>query len=344
MESKILIIDSRSSNITTLTGMLNDHGYQDIKSTKDPRTAVDIYKVYQPDLLLLSLTMHYMNGFQVLDQLRQLGGDEYLPVIVISAGNDRESLLKALEMGAKDFIAKPFDSAETLIRIKNILDIHMLDKQVKENNRQLEKKVLERTRELQTVQIELIQRLFRAAEFRDNDTGNHIVRIGALTYELGLSAGLPAKYCSMLRDASMMHDIGKIGIPDDILLKPGKLDAHEWEKMKTHTINGAQILTESTSELICMAERIALTHHEKWDGSGYPLGLKGENIPIEGRITAICDVFDALLTDRPYKKAWPLEDAVGEIKKGRGAHFDPGLVDIFLEGLHKYVRIREMLA
>lgn len=339
----ILIIDDNSTNVLLLEKMLGIFGYNNIISSTDSREAIDLYKTYEPDLLLLDLKMPYLDGFQVLEKLNEIKEDDYIPVIIITAQDDKENRIKALKLGAKDFIGKPFDNAEVMMRIRNMLEIRLLQKQVKENNKHLKDRVKDRTRKLEGLQIELIERLLRAAEFRDNDTGNHVSRIGAYAFELGKLTGLSNEFCDMLMYASMMHDIGKIGIPDSILLKTDKLDKEEWETMKTHTDKGAEIMTESSFGVIQLAEEIALYHHERWDGTGYPKGLREDEIPIAGRITAICDVFDALLSDRPYKKAWPLEAVIKEIEKGRGTHFDPYLAQLFLDNIDMFIDIKDTL-
>lgn len=338
---KLLIIDDSYSNISLLEKMLKSHGYNNIKALTDFRDVIDLYKTYKPDLLLLGLRLSYMNGFQIMKQLNALKGPDYLPIIMITTENDTEYRLEALENGAKDFISKPFDYTEVIMRIRNLLEIRMLHNKSQEYNRKLEDNVKERTKELEDLQLELLQRLLCAAGFRDNDTGNHISRIGLYVFQLAKAVGLSQKYCDMLLHASMMHDIGKIGISDDILLKPGELNAEEWEIMKTHTLKGAQILAESSSEIVQLAAQIALTHHEKWDGSGYPYKLKDEEIPFPSRITAICDAFDALLSERPYKKAWHLDDVINELKKGSGTHFDPLLVELFLKNIPIFVEIKK---
>jgi response regulator RpfG family c-di-GMP phosphodiesterase len=203
-------------------------------------------------------------------------------------------------------------------------------RRVADENEILDARVRERTMELHDAQLEIVRRLALAAESRDEETGDHIDRISRLCYELARAIGLPEPEAELLRHASVLHDVGKIGIPDRILLKPGKLDPDEWETMKTHAEIGASILAGSESPLLQQAEEIALTHHERWDGSGYPGGMAREDIPLAGRICAICDVFDALLSERPYKRAWPREEALAEIREQSGSHFDPALVDVFL--------------
>lgn len=340
-DAKILIVDDNPTNILLLEKMLRISGYKNIKSTNDSRETFVLYSEFQPDMLLLDFRMPYLDGFQVMEQLNMFIEDDYLPIVMITAQNDPKLKLKALYKGVKDFIVKPFDHAEVIMRIRNNLETRLMYNEVKLHNRQLEEKVQERIREIQDFQVELIQRLVRAAEFRDTETGNHIVRMSMYNYELGKAAGLSTKDCVLLRHASMMHDVGKIGIPDYILLKQGKLNAEEWEIMKTHAYKGAQILNGSSSEMIKMAEQIALTHHEKWDGSGYPRGFKGEEIPLVGRITAICDVFDALISKRPYKQPWPKDMVVAEIKKGSGSFFDPFLVEAFLKIMPIIFKIKE---
>lgn len=267
-----------------------------------------------------------------MNDLQDAISDDYLPILVLTAELAAETKAKALCNGAKDFLTKPFDQLEVLQRIHNILEVRLLHKQVKKQNRDLEAIVKQRTQELADSRFEIIQRLGRAAEYKDNETGNHILRMSKFSQMLAKATGLPKADADMILSASPMHDIGKIGIPDHVLLKPGKLDKDEWTIMKTHVDIGVDLLSGSTSPLMLMAKNIALLHHEKWDGSGYPNGLAGKDIAIEGRICALCDVFDALTSERPYKKAWPIEDAVALIKEQSGKHFDPELVTLF-EGI-----------
>jgi putative two-component system response regulator len=288
--------------------------------------------------------MPVLDGFQILEKLKSENIDAFLPVLIVTAQNDYENRIKALELGARDFIGKPFDQTEVIIRIRNILENSLLHKEAKEYNRHLEMDVQECNKELQEAQQELIHRLVLASEFRDYETANHIIRISYFSYELGKAMGLSERELDLLLHASTMHDIGKVGIPDSILLKPGKLNQQEWEIMQTHTTKGAQILSGSSFEFIKMAEDIALTHHEKWDGTGYPQGLKGDEIPLVGRITAICDVFDALVSERPYKKAWSIEKALAEIRSNSGTHFDEVLVEKFFSILPVILEIQAKYA
>ncbi|WP_248927016.1 HD domain-containing phosphohydrolase [Paenibacillus hamazuiensis] len=325
-ESKLLIIDDQKTVAYILAKLLNEAGYDDVTYIHDPREALSTCEQLKPDLILLDLTMPYLSGFDLLELFKKEKSQQSIPIIVLTSDQDQESKLKALALGASDFLPKPVDRVELLVRIKNNLEIRY-------QHKLLEQKVAERTRELKETQIEIIQRLVKAAEYRDNDTGDHIVRMSMLCFHLAKAAGLPDEECELIRYASSMHDVGKIGIPDSILLKPGKLTDEEFAEMKNHTLIGGKMLSNSDTKVLQMAEEIAVTHHERWDGSGYPSGLAGEAIPLAGRITSICDVFDALTSIRPYKKAWPLGEAMEEIKRLRGTHFDPELADIFIAAL-----------
>ena len=281
------------------------------------------------------------NGFEVMEGLQRVQGDDYLPILVLSAQRDDKTRLRALESGAKDFVNKPFEATEILARIGNMLEVRLLHIQARDQNKTLEEKVAERTQKLEKTRMEVIHRLGRAAEFRDNETGLHVIRMSRFSQRLAQQIGLPDDECDLILNASPMHDIGKIGIPDRILLKPGKLTEAEWEIMKTHSEIGAKLLSGSESRLMQTAETIAMTHQERWDGSGYPLGLKGKEIPLVGRIIAVADVFDALTSERPYKKAWPVDDSASEIIKKSGVHFDPEIVSAFKETLPDLLVIKE---
>jgi len=327
LKAKILIIDDQKLHIGLLEDILRKSGYSNIKSTTNPQDALEFYQEYQPDLVLLDLEMPKIDGFTVIAQLREMTGEDRLPLLALSPGRSQE--LKALEAGATDFLTKPYEGIEVLVRIHNIIETRLLNNAVRNQNKVLEERVKDRTKELSQTRLDIIQRLARAAEYRDEDTGIHIVRMSKLCAKLGAALGLDAQQCDLILNASPLHDIGKLGIPDSILLKPAKLSPEEWSIMKTHTAIGAKLLADSDSELMTMAETIALTHHEKWDGTGYPRGLKGEDIPLVGRIVAICDVFDALMSRRPYKKAWTLDEALAEIKRTSGTHFDPQVANAF---------------
>ena len=351
LTSSILIVDDNPANVGLLEMMLSYADYNNVQSTTDSREVEKLYQDNDFDLILLDINMPHLDGFQVMAQLSgNLKGD-YLPVLVLTAQNDMATRLKALESGARDFVTKPFDQTEALNRISNMLEVRLLYNERIRQNEILETKVQERTIELQNrneelerTRLEIIRRLGRAGEYRDNETGMHVIRMSKCCQRLAAAAGFDETFSEMILQASPMHDVGKIGIPDGILLKPGKLEADEWEIMKTHVIIGADIVGEQNTGLMQMARSIALTHHEKWDGSGYPNGLKGEGIPIEGRIAALCDVFDALTSERPYKKAWPVDEAVAFINEQSGKHFDPELVVLFNEVLPDILAIREEFA
>ncbi len=344
LNAKILIVDDEADNISVLEKTLKLAGYTSLQTTTDSRKVKTIYQDFLPDLILLDLNMPHMNGFQVMDQLKDIETNSYLSVLVLTGLNDDETLLRALDSGAKDFINKPFDSHEVLSRIRNLLEVRLLHKQLKNQNQILEKKVQDRTKELHDSRLEVVRRLGRAAEYRDNETGLHIIRMSKMSALIGKVAGVCDSDCDLLLNASPMHDIGKIGIPDKVLLKPGKLNADEWEIMKTHSAIGANLLSGHDSKLMKMAHTIALTHHEKWDATGYPKGLKEEDIPFVGRICALCDVFDALTSKRLYKEAWSIEDSWAEIKRNAGKHFDPKLVKVFEQILPDLIRITKEYA
>lgn len=338
--AEILIVDDQPANVALIEKMLDIDHYSNVTSTIDSTQVEAIYREKNIDLVLLDLNMPVMDGYQVLAKIREIDPD-YPPIIVLTAQSDRESRIKALDLGARDFLAKPFDRVELMTRIRNMLEVRIMTNAMKNQNMILDRMVQERTQELNDTRLEVIRRLGRAAEYRDDMTGNHIIRMSRYSQLLGMAAGMSEQDAEVLLNASPMHDIGKIGIPDHVLLKPGKLDAEEWEVMKTHVDIGVEILSGSDSVLMNMAAEIAQNHHEKWDGSGYPCGLSGENIPLTGRVVAIADVFDALTTERPYKKAWSVDDAIEFLKEQKGKHFQPDLVDTFIEILPGILNIRD---
>ncbi len=341
--ASILIVDDQPANVTLIEKMLDIDGYSNVISTTDPTQVETLYLEQNSDLVLLDLNMPVMDGYQVLERIREIDPD-YPPIIVLTAQSDRESRIKALDLGARDFLAKPFDRVELMTRIRNMLEVRIMTMAIKNQNVILDGMVKERTQELNQTRLEVIRRLGRAAEYRDDMTGFHIIRMSRYAQALGLAAGMSEKEADMLLNASPMHDIGKIGIPDSILMKPGKLEADEWATMQTHVDIGVEILSGSNFDLMDMAVEVAQNHHEKWDGSGYPRGLSGEDIPLVGRVVALADVFDALTTERPYKKAWSVEDAMTFIREQSGKHFDPRLVDLFEEILPEILKIREEYA
>jgi len=331
LNATILIVDDQMTNILLLESILQNSGYTQIHYTQDPTQVVSLVKELNPDLICLDIRMPEINGFQVMGQLKIIQKDFFLPILVLTSEEDRETRLRALESGAKDFLHKPFDKIEVLMRIRNLLEASLLNRTILFQKETLEETVRIRTQQLKETQLEIVQRLAQAAEHRDNETGSHIVRMSHYAMVLGRACGMSEEACDILFHATPMHDVGKLGIPDRVLLKPGKLDADEWEIMKQHTVIGAQLLSNSQSPILQMGEIIALTHHEKWDGSGYPNRLAGEDIPLVGRICAVADVFDALSSKRCYKNPWPLGKTLQEIRSLSGIHFDPRLVEMFEE-------------
>ena len=330
LAARILLIDDSPSDVLLLETILGGDGYHDIVSVNDPRESVSLLRTYAPDLILLDLHMPHMSGLDVIHALRDEIGDQYLPILVLTADITAEAKARALSMGAKDFLTKPFDPVEVRLRIKNLLETRRLYLDLKDQNELLERKVEERTAELEIAKIEILERLALTAELRDDETGLHTQRVGRISALMAQTLGLKERTVEVIRRAAPLHDIGKIATPDSILLKPGKLTGKEWAVMKRHTKVGAQLLSNSIATTLQVAEAIALTHHERWDGSGYA-GLAGEEIPLCGRILAVSDVFDALTHRRPYKEAWPIERAMEEIASQRGRQFDPDTVDAFLE-------------
>lgn len=340
LSARILIVDDEPANLKLLDKMLQTQGYTNLVLVQDPREVIACYREGRPDLILLDINMPHLDGFAVLAQLKELDDPLLPPVVVLTAQHGRDYVLRSLAEGARDFVGKPFDRAELLMRVRNLLDAHLAHRMVHDQKGVLEEMVQLRTRELNETRLQVIRRLGRAAEYRDNETGLHIIRMSKYSALLARSLGWSEAQVELMLNASPMHDIGKIGIPDAILLKPGKFEPHEWEVMKTHAAIGAELLDGDTSPLLALARTIAMTHHEKWDGSGYPQGLSGDDIPQAGRIVAVADVFDALTSSRPYKKAWSLDDAVGYIKDNVGKHFDPEVVVHFLENIQEVKQIR----
>lgn len=342
--ARILIVDDEPANLKLLDKMLRAAGYEQLVLISDPRTVLEAYREGPVDLILLDINMPHLDGFAVLEQLQALDDPLLPPVVILTAQHDRATLLRALTAGARDFIGKPFDRFELLARVRNLLDVHLAQRLLKARKDELEAEVKARTHELHRTRLQIVQRLGRAAEYRDNETGFHIMRVSHIAVLLAEAVGWDACQCDLMLNASPMHDIGKIGIPDHILLKPGRLEPAEMAIMQTHTTIGAEILGDGDSELLRLAREIALTHHEKWDGSGYPHGLAGEGIPLSGRIVAVADVFDALTSERPYKRAWSVEEAVAYVREQAGRHFDPLLVQHFLDRLPAVLEIRARYA
>lgn len=311
-QAKILIVDDEPLNLKVLKQVLQDN-YR-LSFAKNGMDALELVKKEKPGLILLDVMMPGMTGFEVCRQLKSDPETNTIPVIFVTALAEEADESEGFAVGGVDYINKPISPALVRARVKTHLSLVHID-------------------ELKRTHLELIQRLGRAAEFKDNETGMHVMRMSHVSGRLALQLGMDPYFSEQLIHAAPMHDIGKIGIPDHVLLKPGKLNDEELALMRKHPEMGAKILDNSTSPLIKLAHSVALYHHEKWDGSGYPFGLKGEAIPIEARIVAVADVFDALLNKRPYKEAWPVEAAVAEIESNRGKHFDPAIVDAMLQCL-----------
>lgn len=341
LNARILIVDDQQTNVDLLEQILTEAGYTSVLGITNPLEVIDLYQAYSPELVLLDINMPEMDGFQVMEGLAKIEQESYTPILVLTAMQDEETRLRSLQSGAQDFLTKPFNNLEVITRIKNMVKIRILHKKVANQNVELERTVGERTYELYETRLEIVHRLGQAAEYRDNETGDHILRMSNMCMRLGIHAGMSNEDAELLLHTSPMHDVGKIGVPDAILLKPGKLTSEEWEKMKSHTTIGGRLLTGHASDLMQMAKTIALTHHEKWDGSGYPKSLAGEDIPLVGRITAVADVFDALTSRRPYKEPYSVEVALDIMRDGRGKHFDPRLVDLFLTNIDDFLLIKK---
>ncbi len=339
--NRILIVDDEPVNLKLLDKMLRAEGYINLVSISDPRQVREAYCAEPTDLILLDINMPFLNGYEVMAQLKELEDPLLPPILVLTAQTGKEFLMKALSEGARDFLSKPFNRYELLARVRNLLDAHSALRLMFDQKGILEEMVSKRTAEVVQSRLEIVQRLGRASEYRDNETGRHILRMSHCAALLARQIGWSEERCNLLLHASPMHDLGKIGISDTILLKPARLTDEERTIMETHTTIGADILSGSNNELLETARIIALTHHEKWDGSGYPCKLAGQAIPLEGRISAIVDVFDALTSERPYKKAWPVDEAVAEIQKLKGTHFDPELVEHFLTILPEVQNIQQ---
>jgi putative two-component system response regulator len=357
-DRSILVVDDEPANVLLLQKLLSSSGYQQVECTTDPHEVLRLYKEIRPDLILLDLHMPGLNGFEVMDHLAAvISPHDYVPILVLTADASPDSRQKALTSGAKDFLTKPFDADEVLVRVANLLEARSLHLQLRGHNELLEEKVKERTSalwsvigqleraqtDLRVAQEETITALSLAAEFRDDETSRHIERMSRYCGVLANAADLDVERTDIIRLAAKMHDVGKIGVPDSILLKPGKLTYEEFDIMKTHAQIGYEILGGSTSALAKTAATIAWTHHEKVDGTGYPNGLSGSDIPFEGRIAAVADVFDALTTNRVYRKAFDLPQSLDIMREGRGTHFDADLLDLFFERMDEVLTLKQEL-
>ena len=360
--SKIMIVDDEKTNVLTVRCFLEKEGYRSFISTTDSRRAIDAMIEHRPDVLLLDINMPHVSGLEVLREISNHPTLSHIPVLILTAATDPEIKREALDLGANDFLKKPVDPHDLIPRVQNALFVKLHLDHMTNQAAQLEAIVQERTAELFQSRQQLIISLARAAEHRDNETGNHVIRVGRYAGLIAKSIGWEPDQVKLLEQAAQLHDVGKIGIPDSILFKPGKLEPQEYDYMKRHCAIGKEIieplsekdfeiykshvtvgdsiLRNQSSPMLLMASRIAQTHHERWDGTGYPVGLSGEDIPIEGRITAIADVFDALSSSRPYKKAFSREKCFEILEEGRGTHFDPVLLEAFFSNSEEIIKVQ----
>ena len=354
LNAKILIIDDDVTIGDSLKELLIGEDYTFVRYLQDSRQAAEVYSEFHPDLVLLDINMPNANGFQVMEQLKQIEKDSYPSILVLTGETENTVRLKALQSGAKDFLNKPFNIMEALSRIRNLLEMRMLHNDLKNQNSQLEERIRERTNQLKEslghlnqshakikeAYLETIYRLTLASEYKDQETSEHIQRISYYSKLLAALLGLNAEQQEILFYASPMHDIGKIGIPDRVLLKKGPLDPEEWEIMKTHTTIGAEILKNSDTPILKAGHEIALNHHERWDGTGYPNKKKGEEIPLYARIVTIVDIYDALRSKRPYKSALDHATAMKIITEGdnivKPQYFDPKVLETFTKNAAEF--------
>jgi putative two-component system response regulator len=330
--ASIAILDDEIANVQLLQRILEPEGYENLTGFTHSLDLLEWCRKLPPDLILLDLQMPGQNGFEVIEELKGILPDfEHRAVIIVTSDGDRDNKRRALSGGARDFLVKPVSPVEVRLRVRNLLMTRCLHLELQLHNENLEQMVLARTSELNDARLEILDRLALAAEYRDDETGEHTRRVGRESARLAAALGLPVDYVARLERAAPLHDVGKIAVNDAILLKPGPLTEVEFLDMQRHTDIGAQLLSGSRFPLLQMAEEIALYHHENWDGSGYPFGLEGEDIPRSARIVALVDVFDSLTHVRPYKEAWSEEEALDHIEELIGKKFDPQMAKTFLQ-------------
>lgn len=328
-QMRVLLVDDEAANLVVLKGMLQRAGFRQVLSCEEPERTVELFDEFKPDLLILDQHMPRLSGTEVLGALAGHLPPSF-PVLMISADERFEVKERALASGASDFITKPFQATEVLLRVRNLLDAWRIRMMLEHQNELLEDRVRERTEALERSQLEMLVRLARAAEYRDDESGEHVWRVARGCALLADALGEPSERVELLMRAARLHDVGKIVIPDGILLKPGRLTAAEYEVVKSHTTVGHELLSGSHSPLMQLAAELALTHHERWDGKGYPQSLKGEEIPLAARVLAVIDAFDALTHDRIHARAISPAEAVAEIQGHAGSQFDPDVVDGFM--------------
>ncbi len=336
LQARILLVDDEPPNLSLLRRALVRAGYCNIFETSDPLQVPSLLLEHQPDLMCLDLHMDPIDGLDVLKQIAcQISRDTYFPILMLTGDSSAEAKQQALHLGAKDFLTKPFDIQEVLLRIHNLLVPRFLHLHLQNQNEFLEVRVQARTRALEEARLEIIERLGRAAEYRDDNTGQHVRRVGRAAGLLAGAIGLDSAAVELIHRAAPLHDVGKIGIPDEVLLKPDKLTPAEFDLMKRHTTIGADILSGGNSDMMRIAEQVALNHHEWWNGTGYPGGKVGGDIPLAARIVGLTDAFDALSHNRPYRSAWPLPRVMRWVREQSGIQFDPDLVDAFYKLPHE---------
>lgn len=330
-DARILVVDDEPEKVRLVVDLLTLGRFVGIKSETDSAKAAAAFEEFKPDLVILDFNMKPFDGLEVLRQLEPLvPAGVYLPVLMLTGDITREVKERALGAGAMDFLAKPFNATEILLRVKNLLQTRLLYLELQTERDLLEGRVQDRTAEVVEARNEVLERLALVAEYRDDATGAHTQRVALMVERIAVAMGLRHCEAELIGRAALLHDLGKVGIPDEILLKPGRFTEEEYSEIKRHSRIGGDILQGSKSELLQRAEQIARFHHERWNGTGYE-GLSGEAIPLEARITAIADVYDALISERPYKEAWNPEAAVAEIERLSGTHFDPDAVEAFLK-------------
>ena len=337
---QVLIVDDTEINLILFAALVKKLGDCESHSFSDSRAGLAWVQQYVPDLVIVDYMMPEMDGLEFIRLLREIPGREAIPVLMITANDQKQIRYRALDIGANDFLTKPVDKVEFLARAKNMLTLNDARKKLADQAAWLAEEVRKATHEVVERERETVIRLSRAAEFRDPETGAHILRMAHFSQIIARGMGLSESDQYLLLEAAPMHDIGKVGIADKILLKPGRLEPEEFEIMKRHATIGYELLQGSSSRVLQAGAEIARGHHEKFDGSGYPQGLKGEDIPIFSRIVAVADVFDALTSERPYKKAWDVEAAVDFLKAGSGSHFDPECVTAFLNAWDDVQEVR----
>lgn len=339
---RILIVDDDAANRNLMEALLRPQGYIIDKAECGLDCLAKVQEV-PPDLIVLDIIMPDLDGIEVCRRLKANLRTMDIPIVFVTGLDDRAARIRGKEAGGDDFLTKPIDLTELIARTKNLLRLKEYHDEIKQHRDALEEKVRERTAELYAAHEETLLRLSMAAEYKDTDTGAHLLRISGYAEILARALNMDGREVNLVRQASVTHDIGKIGIPEAILAKPAKLTREEFTVIQTHPVIGARILAGSQSDLLQMSERVAERHHEKWNGTGYPDGLAGDAIPIEARIVAVADVFDALTTKRVYKPAFPVEQAVQTIEDESGEHFDPVVVDAFLESLEQIVELHNKL-